>query len=224
MITACNNDQKSNTKPAENTNKEKEEVVTPKNDDPSGIGTIRKVWKVNAIDVDPGDQTPGIEQFALAFCKEYPQFPLNRVMRDYLIKGTYDKSQYEIVNDPNHGYIHCMWEVQTTPVTDVCFWNRSNGNKLVAAYMEDTHESGEWYERLVAFYDFDPATNMMTPEPALTEMIMNRVKKYDCYAVTLPRVGKDINVVGYIIDKEEDSADSKEMLLKWNGMTFDWEE
>ena len=223
MMSACNNGSNQNQNGNNNSNK-KENVVTPKNDDPSGIRSIEKVWAAKAIDVDPGDKTPGIEQFALAFCKEYPGFPLNEVLRNYITYDSYEHSGYEIVNDPSQGYIHCMWEVQTTPVTDVCYWNRNNGNKLVAIYMEDTHESGEWYDRLVAFYDFDPATNMMTPEPALTEMIVNRVKKYDTYAVTLPREGKDIEVVGYIFDEEEDTSDSKEMLLKWNGMTFDWTE
>lgn len=223
MMSACNNGSNQNQNGNNNSNKT-ENKVKPANNDPSGIKSIEKVWAAKAIDVDPGDITPGIEQFALAFCKEYPQFSLNKVLGDYIIDGTYDKSEYDIVKDPSHGYIHCMWKVQTAPLTDVCFWNRNNGHKLVAAYMEDTHESGEWSERLVAFYDFDPATNMMTPEPALTEMIANRVKKYGDYSVTLPRTGKDIEVSGYIVDEEEESADVKEMQMKWNGMTFDWVE
>lgn len=227
MMSACNNDnnQKNNTTPNENTEQKKEEVVNTKTEDPSGIASIRKAWVNENIDVDPGDITPGIEQFALAFCKAYPQYEINKVLMDYIVSPKdYNKDEYEIVNDPRNGYIHCMWEVQTTPVTDVCFWNRKNDHKLVAAYMEDTHESRAWAERLVVFYDYDPLTVIMTPEPALTEMIEQRMKKYDDYSVVLPQKGKDIEVIGYVFDEENDSADRVEFKLKWGGMTFAWDE
>lgn len=228
MMTACgngNNNQKNNTTPNENNEQKKEEVINTNTEDSFGIASIRKAWTRENIDVDPGDITPGIEQFALAFCKTYPQYDLNKVLMDYIISpNDYNKDEYEIVNDPRNGYIHCMWEVQTTPVTDVCYWNRNNDHKLIAAYMEDTHESGEWAERLVVFYDYDPLTVIMTPEPALTEKIEQRMNKYDDYSVILPQNGKDIVVVGYVFDEENDSADRVEFKLKWDGMTFEWDE
>ena len=219
MMTACSNNS-SNDKPNENGNKEN--VVTPA--DPSGIGAIRKVWAKGPFDLDKGDIDPDIETFAFAICKKFPQCETNKAMMEYLMdpKG-YNNQDFKVESSPRNGYIHCMELVQTTPITDVCYWNRKNGNKLVAAYMEASHESGEWSENLVVFYDYDPATDVMTPEPALTEMIEKRIKNFDSYAVVLPKEGKDIKVTGYVIDKENDSADAVELKLKWDGNTFEWE-
>ena len=112
--------------------------------------------------------------------------------------------------------------VQYTNLTDVCYWNRKDGHQLVAAYMEDSGEGG-WFENLVVFYDYDYANDLMTPEPELTQMIEDRMKKFDAYSVQLPREGKDIEVAGYVIDEEQDNADGITLKLKWDGQTFNWE-
>ena len=228
MITACNNGPKNN----ENTVKDETETEQINNEsdeedvldeDPTGIVSIRESWASQKINVNSGDQKPGIEQFALAFCKTYPQNDINHVLRDYLISPEdFGESDYSIEVLPSNGYIECMWLVQTAPLTDVCYWNRKNGHKLVAAYMEEDHESGVYSEHLAVFYDYDPETDIMTPEPSLTNMIEERVKEYDNFSVTLPSEGKDIQVFGFIDNLELDNCDVVEMELKWNGMTFDW--
>lgn len=223
MMTACgngsNNNQKNDDTPVVDEKKTVEEPVVKK---VGGIPAIKKVWANKSFDLDAGDITPSIETYALAFCKTYPQFDLNKVLADYLVKGTYNESEYEIINDKKNGYIRCMWLVQYTNNTDVCYWNRKDGTQLVAAYMEDNSESDPT-ENLVAFYSYDHAEGVMTPEPALTQMIEERMNKYDAYSVVLPREGKDIMVIGYIIDEENDSADRNELKLKWDGQTFNWE-
>lgn len=242
-MSACGSKEKSDVKSAESENEESVETAkTAKTanattaGDPTGIVSIRKAWKNKPIDVDAGDITPGIKQFALAFCKEYPQCETNKALMDYLLspesdkKDTYDLQAssedgdytYHIESNPRKGHIRCMAAVQTAPLTDVCYWNRNNGHKLFAAYMESTHESGEYDEHLVVFYDIDLSTGVMTPETSIANMIEEQVKGFDSFSVVLPVDGKDIEVSAYTIDEENDSADSKDMLLKWNGMTFDW--
>jgi len=222
MMSACNNTPKSNEKPVDNG---KTEQVEKKENvqNPTGIVSIRKAWTNNPIDAEPGDITPGIETFALAFCEKYSECETNKALADYLVDPEeVNKEMYEIVSDPKNGYVHSMMKVQTTPFTDACYWNRENEHQLFAAYMENTFETGE-SENLVVFYDYDPMTQIMTPEPALTNMIEERMKKYSSYQVVLPQEGKDITVVGYIDDVENNSSDMLELKLKWNGMTFDWE-
>ena len=245
-MSACGSKDKGDVKSAENETEESVESTdnvktanaTTANaaGDPTGIVAIRKVWKDKNIDVDAGDITPGIKEYALAFCKEYPKCETNKALMDYLLspaadtKDVYDipadpkngEFNYHIESSPRKGHIRCIAEVQTAPLTDVCYWNRSNGHKLFAAYMECTHESDEYDERQVVFYDIDPATGIMTPDIALAEMFEERVKEYDAFSVVLPRDGKDIDVTGYIVDKENDSADTKDLLMKWNGLSFDW--
>ena len=220
MMTACgNNNKQNNNKPVVD---EKKKVEEPKDEVRTGsIGEIKKVWAKKSFAVDPGDHTPNIETYALAFCDTYPMFEVNRVLANYLVNEVYDNDQYEIISDKKNGYIHCMWEVQYSNFTDVCYWNRKDGHQLIAAYMEDSGEGG-WFENLVVFYDYDYANDLLTPEPELTQMIENRMKKYDAYSVVLPREGKDIQVIGYIFDEENDTADRNELKLKWDGQTFDW--
>lgn len=222
MMTACGNDnnQKKDDKPVVD---DKKKVEEPKDEVRTGsIGEIKKVWAKRSFNVDPGDKTPNVETFALAFCEKYPEYDINEVLRNYLVSGTYDSNEYEIINDKKNGYIRCMWMVQYTNLTDVCYWNRKDGHQLVAAYMEDSGEGG-WFENLVVFYDYDYANDLMTPEPELTQMIEDRMKKFDAYSVQLPREGKDIEVAGYVIDEEQDNADGITLKLKWDGQTFNWE-
>ena len=223
MMAACGNGninkQKNNDKPVVD---DKKKVEEPTNKDISHIGTIRDVWASKPFDLDAGDQTPNIETYALAFCQTYPQYAINKALANYLVNGTYNEEEFEIINDKKNGYIHCMWLVQYTENTDVCYWNRKDGTQLVAAYMEANHEDGS-SENLVAFYSYDHADGVMTPEPALTKMIEERMNKYDAYTVVLPREGKDILVYGYIVDEENDSADRNELKLKWDGQTFNWD-
>ena len=110
---------------------------------------------------------------------------------------------------------------QTDRFTYACYWNRKNGHKLFAAFMEECWESVDWDQCLVVFYDYDPSTGNMKPEPALTKMIEERVKDYMCYYLRLPEEGKDIEVIGVESMEEEASADEMFTLI-WNGQTFDW--
>ena len=227
MLTACDNKQKNDGKAVEGDNTEnvatddqtEEEAVA---DVFEGIRSIAKEWTGKPIKVDAGKKAAGIEQFALAFCKEFPQCATNKELVDYLnAPDDYKNELYGIDCKPSKGFIRSMMLVETTHETDICYWNRKNGHKLVAAYMEAGHENGE-SENLPVFYDYDPETDIMTPEPALTDMIVKRMKSHDAYSIVLPQDGKDIVVYGFNIDEENDSAESEELLLKWNGTAFDW--
>ena len=88
--------------------------------------------------------------------------------------------------------------------------------------MEECWEQLDWDQCLICFYDYDPATGVMTPEPALTEMIEKRMKQYElCYYIQLPEEGKDIEVTG-VDSVEEDACADETFTLKWDGMTFKW--
>ncbi|MBQ6964696.1 MAG: hypothetical protein IJP82_03270 [Bacteroidaceae bacterium] len=229
LLMACNNNPKTNSEPVESDNMKDVVTATPAdtiadNDPASGIVAIRKAWTDTPIKVSANTSTPGIEQFALAFCKAYPQIETNKVLRDYLLSPTdYKNELYGVYSHPNDGFLRCLMLVETVHETMTCYWNRKNGHKLFAAFMEERNESGKG-DCLAVFYDYNPATDIMTPEPAQTDMIEQRMKKYDNYSLILPQEGKDITVYGYIIDEEMDNADSKELTLKWNGLTFEWDE
>ena len=205
------------------------------------IESIRRVWADKKIKVDADPAALGISQLALAFCQTYPQCDTNEALRRYLVAPHTDGKDLDSLSfksptykhtftywiEPalKNGYIRSMGETQVDRTTYVCFWNRKNGHKLFAAFMEECWETSTWEECLVVFYDYDPATRVMSPEPALTDLIEKRMRDYDAYSVVLPKEGKDIMVMGFIFgdeEEEEDNSEYVELNLKWNGMTFNW--
>ena len=240
MMTACGNQQKNDDVAAEGDSakseataaQDDEEFEAPKR----GIESIRKEWAGKSLKVEAKDAV-GIKALALAFCKAYPQCETNKDMRDFLTSPNADKEEYsedkdyqktgefgyQIYNQPSNGYINCMLYTETNRFTYACYWNRKNGHKLFAAVMDECWEQVNMDQCLVVFYDFDPATGIMKPEPALTKMIEERVKggDYLCYYVSLPEEDKDIEVVA--VESVEEEASAEEMwVLKWNGQTFNW--
>lgn len=240
MMTACGYQQKNDDAAAEGDSakseataaQDDEEFEAPKR----GIESIRKEWAGKTLKVEVKDAV-GIKALALAFCKAYPQCETNKDMRDFLSSPNADKEEYseekdyqktgefdyQIYNQPSNGYIRCMLYTETNRFTYACYWNRKNGHKLFAAVMDECWEQVNMDQCLVVFYDFDPATGIMKPEPALTKMIEERVKggDYLCYYVSLPEEDKDIEVVA--VESVEEEASAEEMwVLKWNGQTFNW--
>lgn len=254
MMVACNNSQKTDGNAVESDSKMKvattrvaqtddqtddeDDFVAPERT----IASIQKEWEGKTLKVDTDNKLPAIKQFALAFCKAYPQCKTNEAMLKYLNDPkAVVKDEYSItINNPDdnyddefliycnsrNGFIRSMEEIQTDRFTYLCYWNRKDNHKLVAAYMEECWESADWDQCLALFYDYDPATGIMTPEPALTEMIEKRMEGYNAYWVTLPEEGKDITVSGLYVNDDEDFDDDEcePFVLKWNGTTFEWEE
>ena len=234
MMSACGNNQKNSDNSAESDSTKVATAAQATEDDEGvvrGIATIRKEWAGKTIKVNAGEKAPGIEQFALSFCKAYPQCETNKALGTYLespneYKGKdnfmVDDMSYSVYSNPGNGYVRSMMLVETNRYTYACFWKRKNAHLLFAAFMEECWETPDWDECLVVFYDYDPTTGVMTPEPNLTSMIEKRMKGYNSYSVILPEKGKEITVSGYTINEEEDSATSDDLNLVWNGMSFDW--
>lgn len=253
IVSACNNKLKSYGSEVESDSIESDSIarVTQRLDSieaeyyvkERSIASIRRVWADKKIKVDADPAALGIGELALAFCQTYPQCDTNEALRRYLVAPHTDGKDLDSLSfksptykytfnywiEPalKNGYIRCMEEVQVDRTTYVCFWNRKNGHKLFAAFMEECWETSTWEECLVVFYDYDPATRVMSPEPALTDLIEKRMKDYDAYSVVLPKEGKDIMVMGFIFGDEEeeegeDNSEYVELDLKWNGMTFNW--
>ena len=71
------------------------------------------------------------------------------------------------------------------------------------------------------FYDYDPKTNVMTPDMDVYKVVEKVApnKDFEDYALEFPREGKDI-VVRLYSDNGDDGYDITEMTLKWTGDTF----
>lgn len=184
-----------------------------------GIAGIRKSWEKQPLTNVLSNGKPNVAAFATAFCKSYPDYEPNNRLYNYVKNGKKDEL-YGIDDQAKNGYLSCKIRAENPYETTCCYWKRSNGHSLVAFWLELQRENDDIDQHLLAFYDYDPATNTMTPEPAITKMVDDAMAKYDTYSVLLPSQGKDVEVYGYKIDYENDMAETTEYRLQWNGNNF----
>lgn len=191
------------------------------------IAAISSAWASKSLKgIAPGGKAD-IERFALAFTQEYGEYKPNKVLCIYLkypanYKEKLDAEEanlFEVYNKKKSGYISCRAMVQYSWDTECCYWKRNNRHQLVAFWLVEEHENSDG-EHLLAFYDYDPATDTMTPEPAITKRVDEAMVPYDDYTIRLPEQGKDIELIGHKINIEEDNCENTGYLLRWNGNDF----
>ena len=102
----------------------------------------------------------------------------------------------------------------------MCYWRRPNGHQLVGVLMQIGHE-GEECDALILFYDFDPKTQVMSPDTTIHQTVMKIVNNHTgSLFFELPKEGKDIDVTAVRWTMEDDFV-YDHFLLKWNGNSFD---
>ena len=187
------------------------------------IFAIQKVWADNPIQVENIDPNARIRSFAKAFCSRYQDYRPNEAMMDYLKKpGDYswEEKHYYSEDLPRNGYIKCDMGGQFDYMTEMCYWRRPNGHQLVGVLMQIGHE-GEECDALILFYDFDPKTQVMSPDTTIHQTVMKIVNNHTgSLFFELPKEGKDIDVTAVRWTMEDDFV-YDHFLLKWNGNSFD---
>lgn len=190
------------------------------------IAAIRKNWRYRTVELLPGNYTtPGIEQFAFALCMESEQitFPPNHAIQHYLVgPENLDKDYFSLTCQPKSGYLRCDALIQFDLYTEECYWKRANGHCLIGEFMAEEYEIPSKNDQIVLFYDYDPATKTLTPEPNIADMIEQKMLPFDKYRAHMPEKGKDISISAYNVYYEEDTVEETEFLLKWDGNAFKW--
>lgn len=192
------------------------------------IAKIRSKWASNPLTGIAVNGKVDIERFAYVFCKEYSNYEANKAIYDYLsnpAKYDNEKAVFNIESQKKNGYLICRGLFQVSWDTSCCYWKRKNGHSLVAFWMEQGHENNpEHADELLVFYDYDPATDTMTPDPSFGEKIINIMSKFDDFSVRLPNEGKDIQLIGHTINYELDNCDNTYFYYRWNGTDFKLEQ
>ena len=190
---------------------------------PEGIDSMTSGWAESPITVSPKGAKANIQDFAQAFCSQYDRFePNEKILKYFAAPKAYneDAEIYRVESDITNGYIRSMLLTEVVRETQMCYWNRKNGHSLVGVFMVNGSESGQ-SENVFMFYDYDPKTNIMTPDMDVCKVVEKVAldKAFDEYLLELPQEGKDI-VVNLYSDDEENSYDVTEKTLKWTGDTF----
>ena len=230
MLTACENKPANQEQKTENqTDTVAEETENPHpftGEDVNRVGAIISVWEEVPVPVPALDGKADIERFASSFCELYSQYEPNLVLYDYLNDEKAFKEDieylgygYNVDNQKDKGYILCRAETQFSKDTDCYCWKRDNGHTLVAFWLEEAKENDD-DTSLLAFYDFDPATNTMTPEPALSNKVADAMAQYDGgFTARL----QEQEIIGHKINREEDNCENTRYLIRWNGNDFSLE-
>lgn len=237
MLTSCGGKQ-NNAKPAEN---QEEAVINEKTDGTEAqtgetaepaeaddqshgfVPSIRKAWASKPLTGVAAGKTASIEHFAAAFCKQYPDYKPNKMLGEYLkapAKFNEAKNSTEIADERKNGYLSSYIMADLDWGVECCYWKRANGHKLVAFRLTENQMEWDDEERLLAFYDYDPATDTMTPEPALSEKVDETGRQHDFYFVNLPIEGKDIKMICHNTESKHDYASEVHYLFRWNGNDF----
>ena len=125
--------------------------------------------------------------------------------------------------DLKNGYVRCGSGSEISSDVTACYWKKKDGHRLVAFWLELGHEGSEHVDQLLAFYDYDPESDSMTPKPELSQRVEKTMSKFDAYSVRLPDEGKDIILMGHDFG-DDDSYQCTYYLFKWNGNDFDQKE
>ena len=188
-----------------------------------GFAVMANNWKKTPITVSPKGAKANIQDFAQAFCGQYSSYEPNKKMLKYLANPkayNVENEVYSVLSDIPNGYISSSLFTEIDRFTKMCYWNRKNGHSLVGVFMINGSEN-ENSESAFMFYDYDPKTNVMTPDTDVCQVVEKVAlnKDFEDYALELPQKGKDI-VVKLYSDNGEEGYDITEMTLKWTGDTF----
>ncbi len=165
---------------------------------------ISRSYKVKA--------NPNIEDFFIAMStgisSYYESNPITKVGED-------DEGIYEI--DKKNGYLRHTVEGDGWYELQLCYWNRNDGNKLLAIYNLTRTFLG-YSDELVSesfltFFVCDKETGVITH---IEDPIEGGLEGPDCLFCELPKKGKDIKY--YYSDHY--IPDAVQKTLKWNGMGF----
>ncbi|MCH4154712.1 MAG: hypothetical protein LKF31_00215 [Muribaculaceae bacterium] len=178
------------------------------------VSDVIKAWKARTIKVNA--TTPDIAGFFKAFATAYP----GNATSPTLTRLSTGKSKVlkSFSLDAKNGFISSS--ESSVKQLQMCYWNKNNGNKLIAVYLTDFAEGAAddpdaGFFKALMFYDYDAASRTMTP--LATPPADGIPFGLNCQ-VALPSTGKDI--------KFEQKAgtgsntDIATVFLHWNGNSF----
>lgn len=130
------------------------------------------------------------------FNQTWPTWMVGMV-RDLMKKGqtksvSNDETELTVIADTKNGYFSVGDNGTDGEYLSGCVWNRSNGHRLLAICLgKPTDPCIE----IVCFYDYDPATKLLTPEPDILKGYRwHDRKEYSQIFCRLPRKGKNVEV------------------------------
>lgn len=157
------------------------------------LETINQGWKTKTIDnVINGSLGIMLERFD----QTWPTWMVGEV-RSVLEKGLSkvvldEETDLTVTIDSKNGYVSVSDGGTDGEYMTACYWNRSNGHKLLAVLLgKPTDPCIE----VLCTYDYNPQTKTLTPEPGILKGYRWGDKKdYTQMFCKLPKIGKNVVV------------------------------
>lgn len=175
---------------------------------------IRSSWAQKPI---VGVKDGNILTLLRAFNKVWPTTPATEILAHPVSTGN-EADSYSIVVDRPNGYVSAQELGDDGEDIAACVWKRSNGHKLFAVAYTRYH--GLFPHPIMLFYDYNAATQTLTPElDALAQFLPAfNDASVDAVHFQLPQHGKDVVVTEYLMGWYF----SIKHTYKWNGMGPEW--
>lgn len=148
------------------------------------------------------------------FNKKWPTWLLTSAVKT-MKKGiagrdTYNDGQISVHNKPKDGYVEVNWwgNAERHEFMRACYWNRSNGNRLLGIYFGGNDNNPEVH--FVCFYNYDVKKHTLTPEPQIIDGF--RTTEGRKFYYELPEKGKELVIIEY-----GDRGEFRHT-FKWDGM------
>ncbi len=170
---------------------------------------IEKGWKTKTINhVANGSLGIMLERFD----QTWPTW-MGASVRDAMEKGLSkavldEETVLTVIVDSKNGYVEVSDAGTDGESMSACYWNRSNGHKLLAVCMSSPTDP---YIEFVCFYDYDPQQKALIPEPDILAGFRPWTVE-EPYSYNLPKQGKDL-----ILEEWADEG-IRRHIFAWNGM------
>lgn len=176
-----------------------------------------KGWAARTIKVPGGGQKPDIVVLTKAFNRVWKVGVVDEVLqlaKNPAFTRTADPEyDSETIVDRKNGYMGVDAGGTDGEYMESCVWRRTNGHRLFAIRLGDPTDPEI---ELVCFYDYDPATETLTPEKSPADSFKPKSKYY---SYSLPREGKDFIICEYMLsDEDPDIAH----VYSFDGMKHIW--
>jgi hypothetical protein len=189
----------------------------------TALPAIRDVWAQTPISPVAADGTATIGNIAFAFCQEFSDYMPNKSLVEYLAfpdRYKEDDATYLIVDKKKNGYLSCYMKADLDWGVECCCWNLAGDKKLVAFWLTENHLSWAKAEQLLAFYEYDPDSDMLEPVPEMSRSILDVLERYDSFGINLPIEGKDIAALCHNTETNHDHAVEAQYIFRFNGTGF----
>ena len=178
-----------------------------------GMIKIGLGWADKTIQVPNGGQAPGIVTLTKAFNSVWPTYVVKGILKSATNPNFTEMKDDECgggtVVDRRNGYLSESAGACDGDNMEACVWKRDNGHRLFAIQVSSSCDPDF---SVICFYDYDPATQTLTPESSPVDTY--QPKEGRDYWFSLPRHGKDF-IITEMIHNDQVNLSS---IYKFDGM------